>query len=280
MQNKFVTPRVYLIGYTNVDYKGLCDYLESTNNLDFYQDVINAKKSGMNDGEILCSFYAKLCYKSLTLTKVDDTNKNVNLNLTNIRNIPDNFVSTLGVGHTSVFEHVMLNFVITDCSRVFTHELVRHRIGTAFSQTSGRYVRGDNLQIIFDPILEPVKEEMLELLMIIEERYKNMVDKMGLPSLSFDQKKKMTSALRRILPNGQSNEIGFSVNLTSLRHIVQMRTGASAEWEIRVVFNQIYKLVKAKYPMIFVDAVEEWDVDTNGNKTGLFVVSGMKTRPY
>ena len=35
----------------------------------------------------------------------------------------------IGVGHGSVLEHAVWNFVITGVSRTFTHELVRHRAG-------------------------------------------------------------------------------------------------------------------------------------------------------
>ena len=92
-------------------------------------------------------------------------------------------------------------------------------------------------------------------------------------NLDFTHKKKVTSALRRILPNGQSNEIGWSINLRALRHVIQMRTGRHAEWEIRLVFNQVYHLVKAKYPMIFHGATET-------KVEGLLEISNLKTQPY
>lgn len=155
-----------------------------------------------------------------------------------------------------------------------THELVRHRVGTAFSQTSGRYVRGDTINLIFDPILDPVRQEAWELISTIEVAYNKMVEKLGLDKMTdFSAKKKMTSALRRFLPNGQANEIGFSVNLRALRHTVQMRTSRQAEWEIRLVFEQVYNLTKAMFPLLYwgstavvVDDVVE--------------VSGMKMQPY
>jgi thymidylate synthase (FAD) len=151
---------------------------------------------------------------------------------------------------------------------------VRHRAGTAFSQTSGRYVRGDEFDIVFDPILEPVKKDLRELHEIIEEYYNRMVKNSGIEEMKdFDKKKKMTSALRRILPNGQSNEIGFSCNLRALRHMVQVRTSRYAEWEIRHVFNQIYNLTKEKFPLLYYGAkVKEIE--------GLLEISGMKMQPY
>lgn len=155
-----------------------------------------------------------------------------------------------------------------------THELVRHRAGTAFSQTSGRYVRGDKVDIVYDPILDPIKDLVVAFQDEIEVRYKEMVEESGLNDLKdFNLKKKLTSALRRLLPNGQSNEIGFSVNLRSLRHIVQLRTSRYAEWEIRKVFEQVYKIVKEKYPLVFYGALE-LTVD------GILEVSGMKMQPY
>lgn len=102
----------------------------------------------------------------------------------------------------------------------------------------------------------------------IEWRYE---DKDGMKD--FDRKKKITSALRRVLPNGQSNEIGFSVNLRALRHTVMMRTAAGAEWEIREVFGQVYRLVRDRFPSVFLDAKEDV-VD------GLLQVSGMRMQPY
>lgn len=157
----------------------------------------------------------------------------------------------------SVAEHCFLNFMMRDCSRVYTHELVRHRAGTAFSQTSGRYVRSDILNIVYDPILDPIKEECEEIRQVIEMWYNDMQNKLILEGDNFSAKKKKTSALRRFLPNGQANEIGFSVNLRSLRHTIEMRTSSHAEWEIRLIFNQVYNLVNAKYPKMFFDAKVE-----------------------
>lgn len=136
-----------------------------------------------------------------------------------------------------------------------THELVRHRTDTSFSQTSGRYVRADRLDLVIDPILDPINVEIMDLQEDLEDWYAAAVERMGLndPQMPFDKKKKITSALRRLLPNGQANEIGFGVNLRSLRNLIVLRTSRHAEWEIRLIFNQIRDLVRAKYPTLFED---------------------------
>ena len=246
----FVDPKTYIVGYTNVDIAGLTSYLEETNQTAFLEQIKDAQSEGLNDGEILCSFYAKLCYASLTASK--------NKNITKVRDIEDNIHGVINSGHGSVLEHCQLNFVVTNCSRVFTHELVRHRVGTAFSQTSGRYVRNDVLNVVIDPILEPAYDLFEEARVYIQEWYKRVQVRMQVDAQKdFGVKKKMTSAMRRMLPNGQANEMGFSLNLRTLRHTLQMRTSRHAEWEIRVVFNQIFGLVKAKYPAMFFDAKTE-----------------------
>ena len=222
--------------------------------------------AGLTDAEILCSMFAKLCYKSLTLGH--------NENISRIRDIEDNLRNCFDVGHGSVFEHVNFNFIIADCSRVFTHELVRHRAGTAFSQNSGRFIRLDKIDIVFDPILEPIIGLCREKQLSDEDWYRRAVETIGLKDMkNFSQKKKITSALRRFAPNGQSNEIGFSVNLRSLRHTIMMRTGRHAEWEIRKVFEQIYLLLKDVYPTIFHGAKEEV-------VEGIIEVTGMLMQPY
>lgn len=243
--SRFVQPKVYWVGATSMLGGGIEAYLKDTGQEEFWEEIDAADDAKLSDGEILCSFYAKLCYASLVTGK--------NKNITKTRAIYDNILATIASSHGSVFEHCTLNFVVTNCSRVFTHELCRHRVGTAFSQTSGRYVRTDEIAFVHDPILDSVQDDIKDVLAYVESGYKRIEEKLAPQMVNFDRKKKLTSAMRRILPNGQSNEIGFSVNLRALRHVIQMRTSSHAEWEIRAVFNQVYELVENKYPAIFAD---------------------------
>lgn len=253
-KGQLLEPKTYFLGATAVNLEELIRYLHDTDQREFVDSILQARNEGLSDGEILCSFYAKLCYAALTTRK--------NENITKVRDIRSNIEGTILSGHGSVFEHVYLNFVVSNCSRVFTHELVRHRVGTSFSQTSGRYVRSDKLDLVIDPILDPLTTKIMDLQAHLEAWYDDAVKTMKLDTegMPFDKKKKITSALRRLLPNGQANEMGFGCNLRSLRHLIQLRTSRHAEWEIRLVFNQIYNLVNAKYPAMFHDVkLEEVD---------------------
>lgn len=255
---KYVEPKTFLVGVTGIT-NGLEEYLRYSGNEEFLETLEQAKQEGLSDGEILCSFYAKLCYKSLTLGK--------NNNVTKIRDIESNIEGCFDSGHGSVFEHCLLNFITTDCSRVFTHELVRHRVGTAYSQTSGRYVAIDNIDFIVDPLLiEDVDcdKAIQDHLLATEKLAKLLRDKLIKDGDNFDKKKKVTSAIRRIAPNGQANEIGFSMNIRTLRQTIIARTSKHAEWEIRKIFGQIGDIVETKWPLMLYGLNK---VDTND---GLF----------
>lgn len=242
-------PVVSLVAKTSLTMPGIIDYLRATGNEEFEETISAAWDDGLSDMEILVSMMAKLCYKSLTLGH--------NSNVRRVRDVRSNIEAAIMSGHGSVLEHASLSFIVRDCSRIFTHELVRHRAGTAFSQNSGRYIRLDSIDIVVDPILEKVEQDILDCAEYLEAKYQVMAEKLGLndEGLSFAVKKKLTSALRRIAPNGQANEIGFSINLRAMRFVIQKRTDSAAEWEIRQVFAQVYQIVKDIVPTLFCDAV-------------------------
>ena len=230
-----VKPTVYLVGHTTMKMDTLKTYLSDVSAESFVAEIEAAKFAGLTDMEILSSVFAKLCYKSFCIGN--------NKNISKTRSISDNIKGCFDTKHGSVFEHVSFNFVIKDCSRVFTHELVRHRVGTAFSQHSGRYIREDALKIVADPDIayQPAFQEYLN---IIPKLYENLENDLQIDSQkSFEDRKRLTSALRRILPNGGANDIAFSVNVRELRHILCMRTSRHAEWEMRYVFDQVYRII-------------------------------------
>lgn len=238
-------PKVHHVASTSLNRQGIITYLKSSGNEAFIE-TMDAHPSDM---EVLVSMMAKLCYKSLSLGHND--------NISRIRDIKSNIEAAINSEHGSVLEHASMSFIVEDCSRIFTHELVRHRTGTAFSQNSGRYIRLNDIDVVLDPLLEPVEPEVAELCRTIEACYAKMAEKLQLNAegLTFGVKKKITSALRRIAPNGQTNEIGFTINLRAMRFIIEKRTSHAAEWEIRYVFAQVYFIARSLVPTLFCDAV-------------------------
>ena len=94
---KIVTPKVYMVGSTQFLKAELEQYLVETGNEEFL-DIL----TGCDQMDI-CSFYAKLCYKSLSLGK--------NRNISKTRDIESNVMGIIDSLHFSVLEHSHLNFV-------------------------------------------------------------------------------------------------------------------------------------------------------------------------
>lgn len=245
---KIVEPKVFIVGETAAVRPGLTDMLG-------HLGVPHWGTYSSSDAELLSEVAGKLCYMSF------DTDLNENLTRTGGRNNHDYLQQgIIATKHGSVLEHTVVNFVLLDVSRVLTHELVRHGDGTAFSQESGRYVRRELGMYIPDIIRDDpaLLDGFIKAAENIEDQYKELVELSGInESTDFGWKKKMTSALRRILPEGRANAIFFSANHRALRHIIQMRTDRHAEEEVRRAFVPVFHAMKERYPAIYSDGKTE-----------------------
>jgi flavin-dependent thymidylate synthase len=169
-------------------------------------------------------------------------------------------------GHGSVLEHASFSFLLYGISRSVTHELVRHRAGTGFSQVSQRYVSGAVLRFVERP--EYQQDE--ELHRLFEERadraaaeYGEMADLLldrqggGASMLSADYKtdarKKVQQTARSLLPNETEAPMVFTGNVRALRHIVEMRADAHAESEIRNLALRLFLCAFTADPILFGD---------------------------
>lgn len=241
-----VTPRVILIGETRVDHEGLERMLTHLGCPDWDTD-------SCSDSELMTEVAGKLCYLSFS------TDLNKNLTRANTRTNSDYVKQQIvGAKHGSVLEHSTVNFVFLDVSRVVTHEIVRHRAGTAFSQVSGRYVRTDVITYYMPKILRdiPGAENVFKRAFgAMEDGVRELERLSGIDDLKdFSLKKRLTSAFRRIIGNGQTNHIMVSANHRAWRHMIALRTSAAAEEEIRFVFFQVFREMAHRYPAIYADA--------------------------
>lgn len=240
---EYVEPKVFLVGETRVIEDGLKAYLEHVGAPNWSTDAVS-------DSEKLSEVMGRLCYRSFE--------PGLNPNVTRVREGNAPYLGhILEVGHGSVLEHPVLNFIFADVSRVFTHELVRHRAGSAFSQESLRFVRLDRLSA-YVPMHIKESDEGMEIftktMEQLEEVQKKLAEAYAIEDeKKFDRKKKLTSAFRRVAPIGLATTIGWSCNFRSLRHVIEMRTEPSAEEEIRLVFGKVYDLIKDRYPAILGD---------------------------
>ncbi len=259
-----ILPKVYLVGHTVIDPSGMVDYLEDIGAAEWAQKVKNRYTQEAfptddfcSDSEKLIEFYGRLCYKSWEPGMNPNVKKVREGNRRYLKNIMES-------KHGSVLEHATLNFVFSGVSRVFTHELVRHRVGTAISQESLRYVRPNEFDMYVPTDLCKdtwAYRKFIKVAKFLEDTYKEFADHFELDDedKDFTFKKKITSAIRRLAPSGLSTEIGWSCNFRSLNNIIYKRTSPHAEEEMRVVFGLVAELVQKKYPNVFVFEEEKID---------------------
>ena len=239
-----VEPKVFLVGETRVVEGGLQQYLEHLGVPDWVSDA-------PTDAERIVEVMGRLCYRSFR--------PGLNRNVTKIREHSGEYLANiLTVKHGSVLEHANFNFIFADVSRVFTHELVRHRMGVAISQESLRFVRLNDLGQWLPTVIredEGAMEIFTREFEHLEQLQRQLAAhfKLDDEKKPFALKKVITSAMRRVAPIGLATTIGWSANARALRWVLEMRTHESAEEEIRLVFGKVGEIVCKSYPNLFGD---------------------------
>ncbi len=271
-----VTPEVFHLGGTTTDYTGLLDFLA-------FHSVPDLNSDAESQAELLIEVAGRRCYQSWQTETVNVSEKNPNLskvrkgNKTYINNI-------LKVGHGSVIEHAVETYAVENVTRVFTHEVVRHRL-CAFSQESLRFVRPTSLNAYFPDIFtnlpnESIKEPISDGLGgywnppetvrdIVQEIFEGvfkdletiqqqLIDVLGMDEVSrgFSDKKKLQSAMRRLMPIGMATGIIITTNHRNWRHLIALRTASGAEEEIRKVFGLIAEDLVSRCPALYQDMTE------------------------
>ena len=245
------SPQVELIARPSLDLDALRRYLKTVDG-DGWLDRRLDESPQPNPGQLLVEAAGRACYRSWE--------PGLNPNVTRVRSDQaEYFLNILRSGHGSVLEHANYTFVISDVSRIFTHELVRHRAGSAFSQESMRFVRIDDIGFRIPESMEGLRPQIVSILETLEDFQIAAADHFGLDEtgVSFHDKKEITSAMRRLAPEGISTMIIWTANVRTLRHVIQARTDPGAEEELRYVFNQIGSMMKEEAPLLFADFIVE-----------------------
>jgi len=247
-------PRVFLIARPAVDLEGMRGYLEAVGGSSWLDRRLDEDGNAPDPAQLLVEFAGRACYRSWE--------PGLNPNVTRVRTDQrEYFANLLQSAHGSVLEHANFSFAFREVSRVFTHELVRHRAGSAFSQESLRYVRLTDIGFRVPPALEPLREQVLTIVERLEEFQRESAELLKLDDagLPFAVKKEVTSALRRLAPIGLSTDIVWTANVRTLRHVIEMRTAPGAEEELRAVFDNVARLALREAPALFQDFRREPD---------------------
>jgi thymidylate synthase (FAD) len=172
------------------------------------------------------------------------------------------FGNLISQDHTSVLEHGSFTALCWGVSRSLTHELVRHRIGVSFSQTSQRYIDAKHMRFVMRPEYDgfPDLEDCFE--HWIDSVMKHYHFRRGLLSEAIPdegtfgataRRKILQQTARACLPNETEAPIMVTFNAQSFRHFLYRRGSEAAEPEIRRLATLLFSLVKPLFPLALRD---------------------------
>lgn len=147
----------------------------------------------------------------------------------------------------ALMDHVVYMFEIEDCSRVTTHQLVRHRVAS-YDQESQRFSAATKEGVVTPPSIrtnEAASKAYDEALKTVYSAYEKMVAA-GVPK----------EDARYILPTAIKTKLVMTINAKSLMHVVWQRTALQAQWEIRELAMSLYDLAREATPELWTKILE------------------------
>lgn len=204
---------------------------------------------------------AKLCY-----SKSDIATLSENLTEEKARDFVDLLSS---YGHESPIEHASFTFGIEGVSRTFLAQITRHRLAS-YSVQSQRYVQKNDFPFIIPPEIEndvQAREEFMLCMRQCAESYEKITQilakkhQVSLIAEGEDEKSAAKKAqkmaiedARFVLPGACDTRMIVTMNARSLLNFFKQRCCNRAQWEIRAVAEEMFKLVYAVAPELFKHA--------------------------
>lgn len=213
------------------------------------------------DPEKIIASAAKLCYGDFGIdTMMDDLDEGR----------AAEFVEMLSnIGHESPIEHISFTFGIEGVSRTFLAQITRHRLAS-YSVQSQRYVKKSSFVYITPPEIEnsPEARAVFEKSMNDAlETYNTLADMLekkhyadfiaqGLSEKAARSKaeKKAIEDARFVLPNACETKMAVTMNARSLINFFKLRCCNRAQWEIKAVADEMFRLCYEVAPSVFKNA--------------------------
>lgn len=219
---------------------------------------------GLDDGAALCKFAGQTCYLSYGEKRTRNSPEEVKRYFDNIKQS----------GHGSVMQHANYSMIVWGVDRAFSHELVRHSAGWAYSQLSQRYVDGKTLRFVERPEYQgdvPLHSSFEQWIDMARQQYDLratlLADKMqdqlkNMPAT--ERRKAVNSAARNCLPNETETAIVVTGNVRAWRHVLALRGSLYADLPISRFVLCAYEILHTASPVLFDDYEEEM---LNGRRT-------------
>jgi len=158
--------------------------------------------------------------------------------------------------HLSVFRFEWWVFAIENISRTCSHQLVRKTTGVCFAQESMRYTSQENEYKIIIP--ESIKQEHSVTINLNNETY--TINFSQLANICFQFYKGLEDLgipnedARFALLEASKTKILMGINSQALLDLFAERCCTCAQWEIRMIANEMLKICKKYNPTIFKNA--------------------------
>lgn len=241
-----MSPRVYLVSRPSFDVAAFLAFLAE-------EGLTWDRSAAAHDSEEIVEAAGRICYQSFGTQQSPRTNTEYIAHL-------------VEMGHDSVLEHVSWSFVLVGVSRAFSHQLVRHRNGFAFSQLSQQYHEERNADFIEPSYLAVIPEARAvwrRAVSASQDAYREILDSLleHRSLLRIDDAKELRrairSAARSVLPNATETQFFLTANARALRHFLRVRGAIGGDEEMRQVSAALLRLLKIESPALFADYTTE-----------------------
>jgi thymidylate synthase (FAD) len=146
-------------------------------------------------------------------------------------------------GHLTVLRFAYASFNIQGISRIASHQIVRVA-HAGILQESQRYVEQTLIEWVVPPALKNTPEDFH----VAWRYYLNQGEMLYNEALRWGMKKEDA---RYILPQSCTTQLNMTGNFQMWRDLLNNRTKAAAQWEVREVADEIQRLLHGIAPEIF-----------------------------
>ena len=167
--------------------------------------------------------------------------------------------------HTSTLEHIVYTFVLSRVPRSVLQELVRHRIAS-YSIKSSRYTLCKELRneepFISNSYGELISQEVFDrasrYIAIYKESMREQIFSLEiLRDYIVRNDIRKSDEAKHLLPEAWLTNIIMTINLRSLRNLLQLRTSDSAYSEIKDLALNMHYMLPNEHKFLYDDIVED-----------------------
>ena len=196
----------------------------------------------------LVSTCARTCY--------DSRSKDNNINR-------ETFIAGLvKAGHESPLENVTITYDISGVSRALLSQITRHRVGASFCVQSQRYVTYNLDKWV--PGKDYVVPPHIKGNYMANKAYEVFMDECRKAYRYFILAGAKAEDARMVLPQAFCTAFTLTLNIRSLRHILQLRLNKRAQWEIRDLANKLLEGAREVFgDAFFADILNTYSNDIN-----------------